>query len=70
MKLPNKAYGVEWVGDDEISYLPRRDGSDESLRYVKLPKWLVECIRSKVKEAKQDGKEDALQRIQEALQGK
>lgn len=52
MKIPDKAYDVDlnvyngW--DCEVSFLPRKNSTEDSLQNLRLPKWLGEAIKVEV----------------------
>lgn len=67
MKIPNVAYETEFIGFSSVSYFPKKNSNEESLREVKLPKWLTDLISVAVSEAKQDGRNEVRQEIRKAL---
>ena len=67
MKLPNVGYEPEWIGDEEVSFFPKKYSTDEDLVHIKLPKWLVDSINHRIDRAREEGKQEVKDRLNQLL---
>jgi len=68
MKIPNKGYEVEYFGDGEFSFFPRKNYVDEaSLVRVKLPPYLTKEIEAEIEKQYRLGYEKCQSEMRKSL---